>query len=53
VPDIVFKQFTARDVVSLLGRVIQAHGRATTLAASQLLETLMHRMHFSGAPSTG
>ena len=45
VPGVVFKQFTARDVVSRWD-VIQAHGRATALAASQFLETLLHRMPF-------
>jgi transposase InsO family protein len=45
VPGVVLKQFTARDVVSRWD-VIQAHGRATALAASQFLETLLHRMPF-------
>lgn len=45
VPGVVFKQFTARDVVSRWD-VIQAHGRATACAASQFLETLLHRMPF-------
>jgi len=45
VPGVIFKQFTARDVVSRWD-VIQAHGRATALAASQFLETLLHRMPF-------
>jgi putative transposase len=45
VPGVVFKQFTARDVVSRWD-VIQAHGRATAMAASQFLETLLHRMPF-------
>lgn len=45
VPGVVFKQFTARDVVSRWD-VIQAHGRATAFAASQFLETLLHRMPF-------
>jgi putative transposase len=45
VPGVVFKQFTARDVVSRWD-VIQAHGRATAVAASQFLETLLHRMPF-------
>jgi transposase InsO family protein len=44
-PGVVFKQFTARDVVSRWD-VIQAHGRATAFAASQFLETLLHRMPF-------
>jgi putative transposase len=45
VPGVIFKQFTARDVVSRWD-VIQAHGRATAFAASQFLETLLHRMPF-------
>jgi putative transposase len=45
VPGVGFKQFTARDVVSRWD-VIQAHGRATACAASQFLETLLHRMPF-------
>jgi putative transposase len=45
VPGVVFNQFTARDVVSRWD-VIQAHGRATAMAASQFLETLLHRMPF-------
>ena len=45
VPGVVFKQFTARDVVSRWD-VIQAHYRATAFAASQFLETLLHRMPF-------
>jgi putative transposase len=45
VPGVVFKQFTARDVISRWD-VIQAHGRATAFAASQFLETLLHRMPF-------
>jgi hypothetical protein len=45
VPGVVFKQFTARDVVSRWD-VIQAPGRATAFAASQFLETLLHRMPF-------
>lgn len=44
-PGVVFQQFTARDVVSRWD-VIQAHGRATAFAASQFLETLLHRMPF-------
>ena len=40
-----FKQFTARDVVSRWD-VIQAHGRATAANAAQFLETLLHRMPF-------
>lgn len=45
VPGVVFKQFTARDVVSRWD-VIQAHGRATAATASQFLQTLLHRMPF-------
>ena len=44
-PGVVFKQFTARDVVSRWD-VIQAHGRATAQSATQFLETLLHRMPF-------
>jgi len=44
-PGVVFKQFTARDVVSRWD-VIQAHTRATAATASQFLETLLHRMPF-------
>ncbi len=42
---VVFKQFTARDVVSR-GDVIQAHPRATAQTAAQFLDTLQHRMPF-------
>jgi putative transposase len=45
VPGVVFKQFTARDVVSRWD-VIQAHGRATAQSATAFLETLLHRMPF-------
>ena len=45
VPGVVFKQFTARDVVSRWD-VIQAHGRATAQTATQFLDTLQHRMPF-------
>ena len=45
VPGVVFKQFTARDVVSRWD-VIQAHTRATASAATQFLDTLQHRMPF-------
>ncbi len=45
VPGVMFKQFTARDVVSRWD-VIQAHGRATAVNAAQFLETLLHRMPF-------
>jgi putative transposase len=45
VPGVVFKQFTARDVVSRWD-VIQAHTRATAQTASQFLDTLLHRMPF-------
>lgn len=44
-PGVVFKQFTARDVVSRWD-VIQAHTRATASAAAQFLDTLQHRMPF-------
>jgi len=44
-PGVVFKQFTARDVISRWD-VIQAHTRATAQTASQFLETLQHRMPF-------
>ena len=45
VPGVVFKQFTARDVVSRWD-VIQAHGQATAQSATEFLETLLHRMPF-------
>jgi putative transposase len=45
VPGVVFKQFTARDVISRWD-VIQAHTRATAVTATQFLETLLHRMPF-------
>ena len=45
VPGVVFKQFTARDVVSRWD-VVQAHTRATALTATQFLDTLQHRMPF-------
>jgi putative transposase len=45
VPGVVFKQFTARDVVSRWD-VIQAHTRATAQTAAQFLDTLQHRMPF-------
>ena len=41
IPGVVFKQFTARDVVSRWD-VIQAHSRATAQAATQFLDTLQH-----------
>jgi len=44
-PGMVFKQFTARDVVSRWD-VIQAHTRATGQTATQFLDTLQHRMPF-------
>jgi putative transposase len=44
-PGVVFKQFTARDVVSRWD-VIQAHTRATAVTAAQFLDTLQHRMPF-------
>jgi putative transposase len=45
VPGVVFKQFTARDVVSRWD-VIQAHTRATAQTAALFLDTLQHRMPF-------
>jgi transposase InsO family protein len=45
VPGVVFKQFTARDLVSRWD-VIQAHPRATAQSATQFLDTLQHRMPF-------
>jgi putative transposase len=45
IPGVVFKQFTARDVVSRWD-VIQAHTRATAQTATQFLDTLQHRMPF-------
>src|SRR5690242_1453372 len=45
VPGVVFKQFTARDVLSRWD-VIQAHPRATAQSAAQFLDTLQHRMPF-------
>jgi len=45
VPGVVFKQFTARDVVSRWD-VIQAHPRATAQTAALFLDTLQHRMPF-------
>jgi transposase InsO family protein len=44
-PGVIFKQFTARDVVSRWD-VIQAHTRATAATAAQFLDTLLHRMPF-------
>src|ERR1700693_5225962 len=45
IPGVVFKQFTARDVVSRWDG-IQAHTRATAQTAAQFLDTLQHRMPF-------
>jgi len=45
VPGVVFKQFTARDLLSRWD-VIQAHRRATASNAAEFLETLQHRMPF-------
>jgi putative transposase len=45
VPGVMFKQFTARDVVSRWD-VLQAHTRATALTATQFLDTLQYRMPF-------
>jgi putative transposase len=44
-PGVVFKPFTARDVISRWD-VIQAHTRATAQTAAQFLDTLQHRMPF-------
>ena len=44
-PGVVFKQFTARDVVSRWD-VIQAHTRATARTATLFLDTLQQRMPF-------
>ena len=44
-PGVVFKQFTARDLISRWD-VLQAHPRATALSATQFLDTLAHRMPF-------
>lgn len=45
IPGVVFKQFTARDVVSRWD-VIQAHPRATAQTATPFLDTLQQRMPF-------
>ncbi|MGH8700165.1 MAG: integrase core domain-containing protein [Burkholderiales bacterium] len=45
VPGVIFKQFTARDVVSRWD-VLEAHGRATASLAAQFLHTLQQRMPF-------
>jgi putative transposase len=45
VPGVIFKQFTARDVVSRWD-VVQAHTRATAQTATEFLDTLQHRMPF-------
>lgn len=45
VPGCVFKQFTARDLISRWD-VIQAHSRATAVSATDFLDTLQHRMPF-------
>ena len=45
VPGVVFKQFTARDVVSRWD-VIQAHTSATAFAATEFLDTLQLRTRF-------
>jgi transposase len=50
IPGVVFKQFTARDVVSRWD-VLQAHTRATAQTATQFLDTLQLRMPFPSAPS--
>jgi putative transposase len=46
VPGVVFKQVTARDLVSRWD-VVQAHTRATAQSATEFLDTLVHRMPFS------
>jgi putative transposase len=46
IPGVVFKQFTARNVVSRWD-VLQAHPRATAQTATQFLDTLQHHMPFS------
>jgi putative transposase len=45
VPGVIFKQFTARDVISRWD-VIQAHTRATPQTAARFLDTLQRRMPF-------
>ncbi len=45
VPGVIFKEFTARDVISRWD-VLQAHPRATAQTATQFLDTLQHRMPF-------
>lgn len=45
IPGRVFKQFTARDLVSRWD-VVQAHSRATAQSATAFLDTLAHRMPF-------
>jgi len=45
VAGVVFKQFTARDVISRWD-VIQAHSNATAAAATEFLDTLQQRMPF-------
>ena len=45
VPGMIFKQFTARDLVSRWD-VVQAHNRATAASATDFLDTLAHRMPF-------
>jgi len=45
VPGMVFKQFTARDLVSRWD-VVQAHTRASAQCATEFLDTLAHRMPF-------
>src|SRR6266849_4389184 len=45
IPGVVFKQFTARDVISRWD-VLQAHTRATAQTATQFLDTLQHRIPF-------
>lgn len=44
-PGVIVKQFTARDVISRWD-VVEAHRRATSLAAARFLDTLLARMPF-------
>jgi putative transposase len=44
-PGVVFRQFTARDLISRWD-VVQAHSRATAQNATEFLDTLSHRMPF-------
>lgn len=51
-PNVVLKQFTARDMISRW-RVIEVHRRATSTAATLFLDTLQRRLPFSAARLTG